>query len=145
MLLNSGVGEDSWMSLGDCKEIRQVYAKVNQSWLFSGRTDAEIEAPILWPPDTKNRPIRKDCGTGKDWRQEEKGWQRMRWLDGITDDAHVFEQAPGDGEGHGILTCCMGLQRVRHNLVTKQQQQCMYGGRRQIGNLCIFLLILIWT
>ena len=57
----------------------------NQSWIFIGRTDAEAETPILWPPDKKNRDIGKDPDAGKDWRQEEKELQRMRWLDGITD------------------------------------------------------------
>ena len=53
--------------------------------MFFGRADAEAEVPILWPPDAKNRLIGKDPDAGKDWQQEEKGQQRMRWLDGITD------------------------------------------------------------
>ena len=57
----------------DCKEIQPVYPKGNQSWIFIGRTDAEAEAPILWPPDVKNRLIVKDPDAGKDWRQKEKG------------------------------------------------------------------------
>ena len=57
----------------------------DQPWIFIGRTDAEAEAPILWPPDVKSRLIGKDPDAGKDRRQEEKGWQWMRWLDGITD------------------------------------------------------------
>ena len=72
MLLNYGVGEDSWESL-DYKEIQSVHPKGNQSWIVIGSTDAEAEAPILWPPDTKNWPIWKDPDDGKDWRQEEKG------------------------------------------------------------------------
>ena len=54
----------------DCKEIQPVHPKGNQSWIFFGRTDAEAEAPILWPPDAKIRLIRKGLDTGKDWRQE---------------------------------------------------------------------------
>ena len=70
----------------DCKEIQPVHPKGNQSWIFIGRTDAEAEAPILWPPDVKNWLIGKDPDAGKDWRQGERGrQQRMRWLDGITD------------------------------------------------------------
>ena len=69
----------------DCKEIQPVHPKGNQSWIFTGRADAEAEAPVLWPPDAKNRLTRKDPDAGKDWRQEERGQQRMRWLDGITD------------------------------------------------------------
>ena len=84
MLLNCGVGEDSWESLG-LQGDPTVYPKGNQSWIFIGRTDAEAETPILWPPDAKNWLTRKDSDAGKDWRQEERGWQRMRWLHGISD------------------------------------------------------------
>ena len=69
----------------DCKEIQLVHPKGNHSWIFIGRIDAEAETPILWPPDVKNRLIWKDPDAGKDWRQKEKGRQRMRWLDGIID------------------------------------------------------------
>ena len=75
----------------DCKEIQPINPKGNQSWIVIGRTDAETEAPILWPPDVKSWLIWKDLDAGKDWRQEERGWQRMRWLDDITDDGHEFE------------------------------------------------------
>ena len=68
----------------DCKETKPVHPKGNQPWIFIGRTDAEADAPILWPPDAKNWLIRKDPDAGKDWRQEERGQKRMRWLDGIT-------------------------------------------------------------
>ena len=84
----------------DCKEIQPVHPKRNQSWIFTGRTDAEAEALILWPPDAKNWLIGKDSDAEKDWRQEEKGtaedemigWHH--WHDG-----HEFEQAPGVGDG----------------------------------------------
>ena len=66
-------------SLLDCKEIKPVNPKGNQSWIFIGRTDAEAKTPILWPPDAKNWLIWKDPDAGKDWGQE-----RMRWLDGVT-------------------------------------------------------------
>ena len=68
----------------DCKVIQPVHPKGDQSWVFIGRTDAEAEAPILWPPDVKNWLIGRDPDAGKDWRQKEKGRQRIRWLDGIT-------------------------------------------------------------
>ena len=68
----------------DCKEIQPVHPKGNQSWIFIWRTDAEAETPILRPPDVKSWLIVKDPDAGKDWRQE-RGWQRMRWLDSITD------------------------------------------------------------
>ena len=72
----------------DCREIKSVHPKGNQSWILIGRTDAEAEAPILWPPDTKSQLIGKDPDNGKDLRVEGKrrrGKQRMRWLDGIID------------------------------------------------------------
>ena len=69
----------------DCREIPPVHPKGNQSWIFSRRTDVEAETPILWPPDVKNWLIGKDPDARKEWRQEENGWQRMRWLHGITE------------------------------------------------------------
>ena len=69
----------------DCKEIQPVHPKGNQFWIFIGMTDAEAETPILWPFDEKNWLIGKDPDAGKDWSGEEKGQQRMRWLDCITD------------------------------------------------------------
>ena len=69
----------------DCKEIQPVHPKGNQSWIFIGRTDDEAEGPIIWPPDVKSLLIIKDHDAGKDLGQEEKGRQRMRWLDGVTD------------------------------------------------------------
>ena len=68
----------------DCREIQPVNLKGNQSWIFIGRTDAEAEAPILWPPDAKNWLTGKDPDVGKDWRQEEKGMTEDE-MDGITD------------------------------------------------------------
>ena len=68
----------------DCKEIQPVHPKGNQSWIFIGRTDAEAETLILWPLVVKNWLIWNDPDAGKDWRQERRGWQRMRWLDDIT-------------------------------------------------------------
>ena len=105
MLLNCGVGEDSWKSL-DCKEIQPVSPKGNQSWIFIERTDAEAETPILWQPDVKNWLNGKDPGAGKDCRQEEKemtedgmvGWHY--WFNG-----HEFEQALGIGDGQESLVC----------------------------------------
>ena len=69
----------------DCKEVQPVHPKGDQSWVFIGRTDAEAETPILWPPHAKNCLIEKDPDAGRDWGQERRGRQRMRWLDGITD------------------------------------------------------------
>ena len=68
----------------DSKEIQPVHPKGDQSWVFIGRTDAEAETPILWPPHVKNWLIWKDPDAGKDQRWEEKGMSENRWLDGIT-------------------------------------------------------------
>ena len=76
--------EKTLKSYLDCKEIQPVHPKGNQSWIFVGRTDAEAETPILWSPNVKNWLNWKDPDAGRDWGQEEKGRQRMRWLDGIT-------------------------------------------------------------
>ena len=91
----------------DSKEIKPVNSKGNQSWIFIGRTNAEAEAPILWPPDVKNWLTGKDRDAGKDWRREEKG---------VTEDEMVgshhqlngyeFEQALGVGDGQGSLEYC---------------------------------------
>ena len=87
----------------DCKKIQPVHPK-DQSWVFIGRTDAEAEAPVLWPPNAKNWLIGKDLDPGEDWRQEEKGMtedEMVGWHHQLY--GHEFEQAPGDGEGQGSL------------------------------------------
>ena len=89
----------------DCKEIQPVHPKVNQSWIFIGRTDAE--APILWPPDVKNRLNRKDSDAGKDWRRDEKGTTEDEiagWYHRL--DGCEFEWTPGVGDRQGGLACC---------------------------------------
>ena len=69
----------------NCKKIQPVHPKGNQSWMFIGRTDAEAETPILWPPDVKNWLIGKDSDAGKIEGRRGRGQQRIRWLYGITD------------------------------------------------------------
>ena len=91
----------------DCKEIKPVNPKGNQSWLFIGNTDAGAEAPILWPPEAKNWLIGKDHDTWKDWRQEEKGMtedEMVGWHHLVN--RPEFEQAPGVGDGQGRQACC---------------------------------------
>ena len=76
----------------DCKEIKPVNPKGNQPWICVGMTDAA--APILWPPVAKSQLIGKDPDGGKDWRQEEKGWEKTRRLDGITDSMDISLSKP---------------------------------------------------
>ena len=91
----------------DCKEIKPVHSEGDQLWIFIGRTEAEDEAPVLWPPDVKSQLIVKDPDGGKDWGWEEKGvtedemvgWQY--WLN-----RHEFEQILGGSVGHGSMACC---------------------------------------
>ena len=91
----------------DNKEIKPVNPKGNQPWIFIGGMEAEVEAPVLWPPDGKRWLTGKDPDAGKDWGQEEKGvtedemvgWHH--WLKG-----HEFEQTSRDGERQGSLVCC---------------------------------------
>ena len=93
--------------LGLQRDQNQWFPKGNQSWIFIGKTDAEAETPILWPPDVKNWLIGKDLDTGKDWRQKEKGTtedEMVRWHPQLN--GHEFEQAPGVGNGQGGLVCC---------------------------------------
>ena len=107
----------------DSKEIKPVNPEGNQPWIFIGRTDADAEAPILWPPDAKNWLIGKDPDAGKDWGQEEKGVtedEMVGWHHRLN--GHEFEQTLGDGERQGSLAF-IGSQRVRHDLVTEKQQQ----------------------
>ena len=84
-----------------------VHPKGNQSWIFIGRTDAEAEAPVLWPPNAKNQLTGKDADAGKNWRQEEKGMtedEMVGWYHRLY--GHEFEPAPQVGEGQGGLVCC---------------------------------------
>ena len=91
----------------DCKKIKPVNPKGNQPWIFTGRTDIEAKAPILWPPDAKSQFTGKDPDARKDWRQKDKGVTENEmvgwyyWLCG-----HEFQQTPGDSEGQGGLLCC---------------------------------------
>ena len=91
----------------DCKEIKLVNPQGNQSWIFIGRTDAEAETPIHWPPDGKNWLLGEDPDAGQDWRQEKKGTtedEMVGWHHQL--DGREFEQALGVGDGQGSIPCC---------------------------------------
>ena len=120
MLSNYGARktlESPW----NCKEIKPVNCKGNQSWIFIGRTNVEAEAPILQPPDEKNWLIGKDPDAGKEWKQEGVGMtedKMVGWHHLL--DGHEFEQAPGVGDGQGSLACCSPwVCRVGHDWVTE--------------------------
>ena len=91
----------------DCKEVKPVNPIGNQSWIITGRTNAQAEVPILRPPDAKNWLIGKDRDAGKDWRQEDRGMTEdeiVGWYHRLG--GHEFEQTPGVGDGQGSLVCC---------------------------------------
>ena len=96
----------------DCKEVQPVHPKGDQSWLFIGRTDAEAETPIFWPPDVKSWLIWKDLDAGKDWRQGEKGTmeeEMIGWHHQLY--GHGFGWTPGVGDGQGGLASCYSWGR----------------------------------
>ena len=124
MLLNCGFGEDSW-DLGsplDCKEIQPVHPKADQSWVFTGRTDAKAEAPILGPPDVKRWLIWKDPDSGKDWGPEEKGTteDEIGWMASPTQWTWVWvDSGSWWWTGRPGMLRFMGSQRVKQDWVTE--------------------------
>ena len=101
----------------DCKEIQPVHPKESQYWVFTERTDAEAESPVLWPPDTKNWLIGKTLMLGKIEGRRRRGQQRMRWLDSIINSQTWVWASYGNWwwTGRPDVLHSMGLQRVRHN------------------------------
>ena len=96
----------------DSKEIETINPKGNQSWMFIGRTDAEAETPVFWPPHVKSWLIEKDLDAGKDWGQEEKGTtedEMAGWHHWLNE--HEFEQTLEDGEGQGSPAGCIPCGR----------------------------------
>ena len=119
----------------DCKEVQPIHPKGNQSWIFIGRTDAEAETLILWPPNSKNRLTEKDPDAVKDWRQDEKGMAEDEMVGGHHwCDGHEFEWALGVGGGQGSLSCCgpWGLKqsdRSEHlNWTAKENVEISFSG-----------------
>ena len=113
----------------DSKEIKPVNLKQDQPWIFTGRTDAEAEAPVFWSSDMNRGLIIKVPDAGKNWGQKEKrvsedemaGWHHRL-------NERKLGQTLGDGEGQGGLACCSPWgYRVGHNWETEQQQSCHPG------------------
>ena len=129
------VSEKTFESPLDCKEIQSVHPKGDQSWMFIGRTDAEAETPIFWPPDMKIWVIWKDPDAGKDWRQEEEGMPEDE-MAGCHHrvDAHEFQQALGVGDGQGGLACWSPWDRKESDMTEQlnfklfKQLKCWISG-----------------
>ena len=118
MLLNCGVGEDSWESLG-LQEIQPVHSEGDQPWDFFERNDAKAETPVLWPPNEKSWLIGKDSDAGRDWGQEKgatedemAGW--YHWLDG-----RESEWTLRVGDGQGGLECCNSWGRKESDTIER--------------------------
>ena len=125
----------------DCKEIQSVHPKGDQSWVFIGRTDAEAETPILWPPYANSWLIWKDPDAGKDWRQAEKGMKEDEMVGHHQLDGHEFEQALGVGDGQGSLVCCSPWGHKKSDITvwlnwTELTTYCIPGGLDSEESAC---------
>ena len=104
----------------DYKEIQPIHPKGDQSWVFTGRTDAKAETPVLWPPHVKSWLIGKDSDAGRDWGQEEKGItedEMAGWHHRL--DGHGFGWTPGVGDGQGGLACCDSWGRKESDTIER--------------------------
>ena len=126
----------------DCKDIKPVHPKGNQSWIFIGKTNAEAEAPVLWPPDVKSWLTGKDPDAGKDWRREKGMTERemVGWHHRL--DGHEFEQALWVGEGQGGLVCCSPWGRKESDTTERQNENSDALNIRIHVNFLSFLFLL---
>ena len=132
------------LSIPWSKEIQPFHPKGKQSWIFIGKTDAEAETPILWPPDEKSWLIGKDPDAGKDWRQEEKGTtedEMVGWYHRLN--GHEVEQALGVGDGQLSLVCCSPWGRKESDtaewLNWTELSSMTWSGAQSAAYLCLFL------
>ena len=128
----------------DCKEIKPVTPKGNQPWIFIGRTDAEAEAPIVWPPDAKSQLFEEDPDAGKDWRQEKKGTIEDKMVGRHHQfNGHEFDSTPGIGNGQTSLACCSPWDcKVRHDWMTERNWTEFLN--KQVWTVACILLGYIW-
>ena len=137
----------------DCKEIQPVHPKGNQFWIFIGRTDAEAETPILWPPHAKSWLIGKDPNSVKDWGQEEMGTtedEMAGWHHQLN--RHEFEWTPGVGDGQGGLACCSPWAHKESDKTEwlNWTEELLYNDvsvsavQQNESALCIHISVLIW-
>ena len=111
----------------DCKEIQPVHPKGDQCWVFIGRTDAEAETPVLWPPHVKSWLVGKDPDAGRHWGQEEKGMteDEMVGMASLTQWTWVWVNSGSWWwKGRPGVLWSMGSQRVRHYWATKLNWSC---------------------
>ena len=154
MLLNCGVGEESWESLG-----QPVHSEGDQPWDFFGRNDAKAETPGLWPPHAKSWLTGKDHDAGRDWGQEEKGTtedEMAGWHHGLN--GCESEWTPGVGDGQGGLACCDSWGHKGSDMTeqlnwtevkfTLNMRSCFFGnrgwGERFISSL-LYLTVMRWA
>ena len=130
----------------DCKEIQPVHPKGNKFWIFIGKTDAEAETPILWPPDAKNWLTGKEPDAGKDWRQEsgdDSEWDR--WMASLTWWTWVWASSRRWWRtGKPDMQQSKGLQRVGYDLAT-EQQSCKPVILSLKWRILTYLLVLLWV
>ena len=142
MLLNCGVGEDSWESPG-LQGDPTSHSKGNQSWIFIGKTDAEPEAPILWTPDVKSPLIRKDPDAGKDWRQEEKGTtedEMIWWHHWLNAHENYLQEIVKDREAWHLAVHGVGHDwAIEHHQCWGNRQYPHLSDLKLASNFCVIL------